>query len=271
MKILSIDYKNWNKFEKVWLITFLGIILTATIYFSLKGTNYNNIESILLNWAISPVSAISGIICVVLAAKGKISNWTFGIVNSLLYGYLAYRSGYYGDAIINIVYFLPTQFAGIIFWRSRLKAGSKTDVKMRKLTVRQAIYIISLGIIIAIGFGLFLHYVDNWFTEVMKRNISIYSYFEHILGPKAVLVGPTLDSVTEVTQILAQIFMVLAFAEQWTFWIITNVVTIFMWTVVIVADPLSISWALPTLIMWIAYLVNSVYGCIIWRRGAVYE
>lgn len=264
-------FKQWSLFERIWFISFLVIIISTTFYFSFTGTDYSKIESVLLNWVISPISAISGIFCVILAAKGKISTWTYGIVNSILYGYLAYRTGYYGDAIINIVYFLPTQFIGLLFWKTRLISKSKMDVKMRKLTVKQAIYIFIIGLVVSIGFGICLHSVDNWFTEVMKRNVSIYSYFEQVLGTKAVFVGPILDSSTEVTQILAQLLMVLAFAEQWIFWIITNIITIIMWAVVIVADPSSISWALPTLFMWIAYLINSIYGWIMWRRGASHD
>ncbi|MDR1704840.1 MAG: nicotinamide riboside transporter PnuC [Clostridiales bacterium] len=268
--MVKIGVKDWNRFEKIWFFSFLIIILAATIYFSVTGTDYTSLESILLNWAVSPVSAITGIFCVVLAAKGKISNWTYGVVNSILYGYLAYRSGYYGDAIINLVYFLPTQFIGIAFWRKRLLQNSKTDVKMRRLTLKQLLLILSGSIIAAVLFGFFLHGVDSWFTGAMKRNESIYMYFESVLGGRAYLAGPLLDSLTEVTQILAQIFMVLALAEQWVFWIITNIITIIMWAVVIIADPLSLSWALPTLIMWIAYLVNSVNGYITWKRGAGY-
>lgn len=263
-----IMFKKWSPFERIWFISFLVIIIAVTIYFSFTGTDYNNIENILLNWVVSPVSAISGIFCVVLAAKGKISTWTYGIINSILYGYMAYRIGYYGDAIINIVYFLPTQFVGLLFWKTRLESKSKVDVKMRKLTVKQATCIFASGLVVSIGFGMMLNSVDNWFTEVMRRNVSIYSYFEQVFGTEAVFIGPILDSSTEVTQILAQLFMVLAFAEQWIFWIITNVITIIMWVVVIFADPSSLSWALPTLIMWIAYLINSIYGLIIWRRGA---
>ena len=125
MQMLSINFKQWSRFEKIWFISFLVIIIAATVYFSLTGTDYSNFQSIILNWVISPVSAISGIFCVVLAAKGKISNWMYGVLNSILYGYLAYRSGYYGDAIINIVYFLPTQFIGLMFWKTRLQNKSK--------------------------------------------------------------------------------------------------------------------------------------------------
>lgn len=264
-------FKQWSLFERIWFISFLVIIVSTTCYFSFTGTDYGQVENILLNWVISPISAITGILCVVLAAKGKISTWTYGIVNCVLYGYLAYRTGYYGDAILNIIYFLPTQFVGLLFWKKRLKRDSKVDVKMRKLTGRQGLLIAIVSFIIILGFGFCLHFVDNWFTEVMKRNVSIYSYFEHIFGTKAVLVGPILDASTEVTQILAQLLMVLAFAEQWIFWIVTNIITIIMWGIVIIADPSSISWALPTLIMWIAYLINSVYGWLMWKRGAYHE
>jgi nicotinamide mononucleotide transporter len=269
--MFRIGIKEWNKFEKIWLFSFLTIIIAATAFFSATGTDYSSTENILLNWAISPLSAATGIFCVVLAAKGKISSWTYGVVNSVLYGYLAYRSGYYGDAIINIFYFLPTQFIGMAFWKTRLKKESKTDVMMRKLTPKQLLLILLGGVAAAVVFGMLLHGVDSWFTGAMKRNESIYAYFETMFGGGAFLAGPILDSSTEVTQILAQIFMVLAFAEQWIFWIITNVITIAMWIIVIVADPASASWAVPTLIMWTAYLVNSVYGWVIWKRGASNE
>ena len=101
--------KNWTKFEKAWLITFLIMVVGSTIYFSITGTDYTSWHSILLNWVIAPVSAISGILCVVLVAKGKLSNYIWGTINCITYGYVAYMSGYYGDSIINIFYFLPFQ------------------------------------------------------------------------------------------------------------------------------------------------------------------
>lgn len=271
MFLLKLNFKQWTSFEKIWFISFIVIIASATFYFSITGTDFSKADSILLNWIFSPISAITGILCVVLAAKGKISNWVYGLFNSILYGYLAYRSGYYGDALINILYFVPTQFIGLFFWKSRLRIKSSSDVKMRKLTPIQIFYIIISSIIITVAFSLCLHLVDSWFTTVMKRNISIYNYFEQIFGVKATLLGPILDASTEVTQILAQILMVLAFTEQWIFWILTNVITIFMWGMVIVANPTNISWALPTMIMWIAYLINSVYGWVMWQKGASNE
>ena len=80
------------------------------------------------------------------------------------------------------------------------------------------------------------------------------------------LLGPMFDSSTEVLQIIAQILLIKRMAEQWPLWIATNVITIIMWVAVMIADPTSIPYALPTFIMWVAYLINSVYGTKVWYR-----
>ena len=260
--------KDWTLYEKIWLIAFLVVILAATVYFSWTDTDYADIDSVLLNWVISPLSAISGIFCVVLAAKGRFSNWVWGIANSVLYGYLAYRTGYYGDALMGIAYFLPTQFIGIFAWKRMMRKDKAEQVRMRKLTWRQALGFGAAGVVATVLFALLLHTVDNWFTRIMHRNDTIYAYFVQVFGERFALLGPIIDSSTEVLQFFAQILMIMALAEQWVFWILTNLITIGMWAIVIIADPASISWALPTLIMWVAYLVNSIYGLCIWMRGA---
>ena len=62
--------------------------------------------------------------------------------------------------------------------------------------------------------------------------------------------------------------MAFALAEQWLFWIVINIIAVLMWGVVIQANPGTIAWALPILVMWIAYLINSIFGWMNWRKGA---
>lgn len=258
--------KNWTNFEKIWLFSFLFLVVGATIYFSITGTDYTNINSILLNWLISPLSAITGIVCVVLVAKGKISNYIWGTINCITYGYVAYMSGYYGDAIINLFYMLPFQLIGFLWWNKHLRPKSKEDVIMRKLTWKQSLIVGFIGIVSSILIGLGLFQIDHWFVNVMKRNISIYQYIDGTLHIP--LLGAIFDASTEILQIVATILMTWAYAEQWILWIATNIITIIMWTIVIIAEPSSVSWVVPTLIMWIAYLVNSFYGYINWLKGS---
>ena len=66
-----------------------------------------------------------------------------------------------------------------------------------------------------------------------------------------------LDSTSTVFSIVANALMVLRYREQWTLWIIVDIVTVFMWAMS--GDPIMTT-------MWAVYLVNAVYGYINWSR-----
>lgn len=260
-------FADFNRYEKIWVWSFITIILSVTIYFSATSTDYTCIEAVMLNWVIAPIAAISGIFCVVMAAKGKFSHWIWGIIMCILYGFMAFRAGIYGDAIVNIFYFLPTQFIGIVMWRKMQKRDKTKDVIKRRLTGKQFLAIGVVGVAFTVLFALFLHNVDNWFTQVMYREDTVYTFFHEVLsGGRFELLGPLLDASTETLQIVAQILLIFAYAQQWILWIAVNVITIIMWVAVIMQDPTRIPWALPTLIMWIAFLINSIYGCRVWMK-----
>lgn len=261
--------KQLNKYERIWFLSFLLIILTTTFIFSAKNTDYNNAQSIMLNWIISPVSALTGIVSAILVAKGKISNYVWGFVNAVFYAYLAYMGGYYGDMLIYILWNTPMRLVGFLSWKSKLKQNSKTDVRVRKMSWKQTIitfFFCMFGIIL---FGILLENIDYWFINIMQRNRSIYQYFEDVFGVK--YIGSMIDSSTVIFQIAGTILMTQALTEQWLIWIVANIISIVMWAVVIISDPSSISWAMPTLIMWIAYLINSIYGYTSWLKEAKTE
>jgi nicotinamide mononucleotide transporter len=229
-------------------------------------TDWKSAWNIFLNWFLSPVSALTGVICVVLCARGSWWNWTFGIVNSIAYGIIAWQTGYYGDAILNIFYFLPTQFFIMKLWEKN-RITEKTDIiVMKRMSLKQIIILSSIGIIITIAFGFILSGVDHYAINVMKRNVSIYENINKVFHFP--ILGPMLDSSTEFFQIGAEVLLILRFAEQWVLWIATNVLTIIMWLAVIFTDKSALPYAVPTLVMWIAYLVNSVYGLYVWRKNS---
>jgi len=258
--------KQWTRFEKIWLGTFAFLILSATVIFSIMYTDYSSTKSIVLNWIISPVSALTGILCVVLVARGSIWNYAWGVVNCISYGYIAYNIGYYGDFVINIFYFLPFQFIGFIWWRHHFKSGSNEYVKMRRLSFKQLLYILGGGILATFAVGYALFTLDHWFTNTLKRSESIYQYIDSVTHIK--FLGSIFDASTEILQIIAQLLMTFAYAEQWLFWILTNIITITMWTIVLVADPTTIAWVLPTTLTWVAFLINAIYGHYNWIKGA---
>lgn len=190
------------------------------------------------------LAGITGVLCVVLVAKGSIWNYFFGLINVSLYAYISYKAALYGDAALNALYYLPMQFIGWWQWRRRGAAltessseGNGVQVKARRFNWRQRAVLaaVSVAAVIAIGFIL-----------------------DHFGDPQ-----PFKDSTTTVLSIIAQALMALAFMEQWALWIITNVVSVVMWVICVTRGE---AHAGVMVIMWVFYLLNSINGMRVWLK-----
>lgn len=258
------SFKNLNKFEKSWLSAFSAIIMLTTFYFSGTATDYTSWWSVLLNWVISPVSAITGVVCVVLCARGVKWNYIWGIVNSITYGIVAWVSGYYGDALLNIFFFLPTQIFILLMWKKNIDGDGIVTMKRLGPWART---LLAFGTLLAIGvFTVFLMGFDNFISQAFKRNSAFYANLDAVTGLP--FLGPVMDATTVILQIVAEVLLIFMYAEQWPLWIAVNVITSLIWGIVIWTDPTSVGYAVPTLVMWLAFLVNSVYGMIVWYRNS---
>ena len=94
--------------------------LNAFDYFLILGTTAVSIASSLLGegWdTIGFIVAVTGIINLVLCAKGNIWNYAFGIVYNAIYVYIAWHSKLYADSAIYLLYYLPMQFVGWAQWK----------------------------------------------------------------------------------------------------------------------------------------------------------
>ena len=212
----------------------VGVIASNVIYSILSGTMD----------ILGSVAGIAGVLCVVLVAKGSIWNYLFGIVNVSMYAYISYKAALYGDAALNAFYYVPMQFIGWWQWRKRGAAmsdaeadGAGVQVKARRFTWRQRA-VLAVGCAAAVIAGGF-----------------ILRYFG---DPQ-----PFKDSTTTVLSIVAQALMALAFMEQWALWIITNVVSVVMWSICVARGE---AHAAVMVIMWVFYLLNSLNGFRVWLK-----
>ena len=182
------------------------------------------------------ISATTGVACVVCTGKGKLSAYIFGVVNCVLYAIISYKARLYGETMLNALYYVPMQFIGYWQWRRR---GAATDltVKARSMTLSQrAVLVISCTAAVIAGGFILRHFGDP---------------------------QPFKDSTTTVLSIVAQALMAMAFMEQWALWIITNVVSVIMWSVCLIRGE---AHAAVMLIMWVFYLLNSLNGFRVWCK-----
>ncbi|WQJ51922.1 MAG: PnuC-like nicotinamide mononucleotide transport [Hatfieldvirus porci] len=172
---------------------------------------------------ISLISGISGIISVILCSQKKFSFYIFGFIQLGTYMFLAYQQRFYGELVENIFY-IVTMFIGMYIW---LKNFNKKEqiVKTKKLSYKQ-LNIISILTFMGI-FGLWKYlYITND-TQ------------------------PFMDAVSTVPAFVAQILLMLCYREQWIFWIIIDVASVFMWAI---AD----NWVM--VVQYIFWTLNCIYG-----------
>ena len=213
MKIL----KEWNWFEKSWLIIFT--VINIIVFFYSKDS------------VLGLIAALTGMLSVILVAKGKISNYYFGIVNVVLYGFISYQSKYYGEAMLNLGYFLPMQLIGLVMWsKNQVNVDEKTEVKTERMKAKEIIFWSTVSIVGILIYGMILKKIGNAL--------------------------PYADAFTNVLSIIAMILMVKRYIEQWAVWILIDIVSIYMWF--FIKSNYNIT------IMWIAYLINAIYGLVNW-------
>lgn len=186
---------------------------------------------------IGSIAAITGLICVVLSAKGNILNYVFGLVNVSLYAYISFKSEIYGDAALNALYYIPMQFIGWFSWKQKKQTQDETKVSGKRMSTKQRIIwaLVSISSVVIGGF--------------------ILKYFN---DPQ-----PFKDAATTILSVIAMFLMVKAYMEQWVLWIVVNIISVVMWTFVAFrGDPHSELMV----IMWVFYLANSINGYRVWLK-----
>jgi nicotinamide mononucleotide transporter len=231
----DIMVKNGNKILSFydWFLI-VGVIASNAIY-SLMTDTLDVLGSL---------ASITGVLCVVLVAKGSIWNYAFGLVNVSLYALISYRASLYGDAGLNAFYYLPMQFIGWWQWRKRGAAVTEAETEGRGVQVKARRFTWTQRGLLAAGCAV---------------AVIACAYLLESLGDPQ----PLKDSATTVLSIVAQALMALAFMEQWYLWIITNVISVIMWVICISRGE---AHAGVMVIMWSFYLLNSLNGLRVWLK-----
>lgn len=220
-------FKDWTLFEKVWLISFTLIGLGISIAW---GDSF-----------IGFIATITGMLANILVAKGKISTYLFGAIGVATYGYVAFGYGLYGEAMLNWGFYFSANIIGFFMWNKNKKQAEEKlfgeDVPVKKLTKKGWLVVVALFIIGSITYAFIL-------TTLNAQQVR-------------------LDSMAVVLSIIAQVLMLMRYVEQWYLWVLVNILSIGLWVVTLVQSGGN---DYVMIIMWVSYLVNSIYGLINWIK-----
>lgn len=226
-------FTGYTPFEKIFFATLIAlqILVSATVF---EG------------W-LSAVTAVAGMICVILVGKGRISNYFFGVIQNVPYLILAFQAYFIGEITIAAFYVI-TQFWGLYIWRQNMRVEKSRaqrvatstledeprDVITRRLSLPQ------------IGLALLILGLLTWG----------YGYLLTQWGSNQ----PYVDGFTTIIAVMAQILMVFRFREQWVGWLVLNAVQIYLWSTVDGGGNLAI------MAMYTGFIANSLYGWYNWSK-----
>lgn len=220
-EFIKSELSGWGKVERFIFPLGIFLIILFSIYI---GDN-----------KIALVSAVCGISYTILAGKGKISCYFFGLCGSLCYAYIAYKNYLFGNLGLYAFYYIPMQILGIFKWRKHLRKDTNEIVKT-SLNFNERIIYFTLAVILSVAFAL-----------ILKATGSLI---------------PFADGFTTVFSVLGLILTIKRCIEQWYLWTVVNGLSVIMW----VEAYMQGSNCFATVIMWATYLVLGLYFLYTWKK-----
>ena len=215
------EFCGWGRIERI--IFPLVITLVVGIALSLKDTTP------------AIISAICGICATILAGKGKISCYVFGMIANICYSYISYKNHFWGNLALNALYFFPMQFVGIAKWKNHLNQETqeiyKTSLNNKERTIYSILAIFAVTV---------LYFVLKYYNDL----------------------NPLVDSITTIFSVVAYIMTVKRCIEQWFLWTVVNALCVLMW----IGAYINGSHCFATILMWFTYLILGIYFMHNWKK-----
>ena len=220
-EFLTKELQGWKPFEIVGLAVVLVIILVNA--FVLKDS------------PAAIINAICGILYTIIAGKGKISCYFFGLTGSGCSIYLSFMNALWGNMLLYLLYYIPMQILGIFRWKKHLKKESGEIIKIR-LKNKQRLILTGIGIIGCLISVILL----NFFNDK----------------------SPVIDGITTFLSILGMYLTVKRAIEQWIVWIFVNGLCFVMWLNLVIHGTRAYS----TVLMWGVYFILAIYFYWQWKK-----
>lgn len=210
--------KGYSLFDRAFMIVMLALQIVVFIF---------NPDSIL-----GIIAGISGVISVVLCAKGKISFYFIGFIQTTTYLFLAWQNYFYGEVLENLFY-LVTMVWGIFVWKKNQTVDEDGGSHVVGLKFTPVQWILSI-----VGTAICTLVMGYWLNSIGSH--QAYT-----------------DAATNILAIFAQILMVKRYREQWIWWIVIDILCIKLWFV-------AGNWSMVA--MYIAWTINCIYGWYNWSK-----
>ena len=225
MSNLKKSFRSLKWYE--WLMAAVMVAIAAWVMISAfadPASSSNPPWLTILNF----ISAVCGVVCIFFCAKAQISNFAFGLVNTVVYTvYLAYWH-IWGTMCLEMFLYFPINIISWVIWARHRDDVEQEKTKAKKLNAWQ-------------DFGVAM--------IVIGSTMIYHSILVRVGGNVA-----WLDAATVAIGIIATILEMLRYREQYVLWIITDIVAVAMF--IQHFDPVYLAKKSIYLIMAVIGLIN---------------
>ena len=212
-----------TKFERaLWLVS--SLIITVSFLF---GTDKNPLTLIV---------SLIGVTSLIFIAKGNVWGQILMIIFSIIYGYISYKTRYYGEMLTYMGMTGPMAVMALAAWLKNPFEGEENQVAVAEITPLKLTIVSALTVIVTVFFYFILKYFNT--ANLVLSTVSVLTSF--FAASLTFLRSP---------------YYALGYAAN-------DVVLIILWTL---ATMENISY-LSVIICFIIFLVNDLYGFISWKR-----
>jgi len=187
------------------------------------------------DYFLGTIILICGMLNSYYASIGKIYNYIFGALYSLLSGYVCYLNGLYGIAILSLVVYFPSQIQGYLSWK---RNTNDKEILVRGFNTKNSIIITTACIVGSIILGFLL-------SKIPGQQLAF------------------LDASSNIINLCGIILMNLRFKECWAVWLFNNSIDLSIWVIIFLKGSFN---STMMLLVSIGYLLINIYGLFKWIK-----
>ena len=190
------------------------------------------------DYFIGTLILICGLLNSYYASLGKVENYIFGGLYSILVAYVSYINGLYGLASLSILVYVPSQIHGYFSWKKNMNETDKKEVEVRGFTLKFSLMLTFIVVSLSFLFGYLLNLIPS-------QNLAF------------------LDSSSNIINLSAVVLMNMRYKECWMIWLFNNTIDLIIWIInTVKGTPNSIMM----LFVSIGFLSINVYGLYKWFK-----
>lgn len=188
------------------------------------------------NSILRPVASLIGVTSLIFNAKGNPFGQFLMVIFSVLYGVISFSFSYYGEMITYLGMTAPMAVFALISWLKNPYNGNKAEVKVNKITKKEAVFMLFLTFSVTAVFYYILDYFNT--ANLILSALSVTTSF-----------------IAVYLTFRRSAFYAVAYAAN-------DAVLISLWVLASLSNTAYIS----VVICFVIFLANDIYGFYAWSK-----